>query len=247
MAAYIYHYTTINSLALILSNNTLRLNSLSNVDDAEEGLADIFGDMSKYVFASSWTRNKFENVALWNMYTPNMRGVRIGIDPQKINLECNESGEVINIKNFDRTICYANSNFLCDVDYKDSSIVGIISNNGEIRQEDICRVGSVKSTLWKFQEEARFMLMGIPRDGFQCPYFLSKKNWFYEMILKKNETSIDYIDLILSDKVWENAEILLGPNSDSSDEIILSSLIDAHYPNSGIKIEKSTLKIRTRK
>ncbi len=86
MKNYIYHYTTINTLALMFSNKTLRFNSLSNVDDMEEGQIKHFGDLSKYVFVSSWTKNKYENIALWNMYTQNMTGVRIGIDFTKVQL-----------------------------------------------------------------------------------------------------------------------------------------------------------------
>lgn len=84
MNNYIYHYTTIETLELIFSNKTLRLNNLSNVDDMEEGQADIFGDMSKYVFVSSWTKDDLENIPLWQMYTPNMSGIRIKINASKV-------------------------------------------------------------------------------------------------------------------------------------------------------------------
>lgn len=33
---YLYHYTSIETLALILKNNTLCFNNLLNVDDSEE-------------------------------------------------------------------------------------------------------------------------------------------------------------------------------------------------------------------
>ena len=42
---YLYHYTSIETLALILKNNTLCFNNLLNVDDSEE--AETF-DMGKF-------------------------------------------------------------------------------------------------------------------------------------------------------------------------------------------------------
>lgn len=39
----IYHYTNIDTLALILKNRTIRFNRLDNVDDLEEGKAESLG------------------------------------------------------------------------------------------------------------------------------------------------------------------------------------------------------------
>ena len=36
MAEYLYHYTNLPSLAMILKTKTLRLNSLKNMDDADK-------------------------------------------------------------------------------------------------------------------------------------------------------------------------------------------------------------------
>lgn len=36
MTEFLYHYTTISNLALILKNRTLRLNSLNRVEDLQE-------------------------------------------------------------------------------------------------------------------------------------------------------------------------------------------------------------------
>ncbi len=84
MNDYIYHYTTIENLALIFENNTLRLNSLAHVDDMEEGLVNTSKNMSKHLYVSCWTKNKNENIALWNMYSKNMKGIRIGNLKSKI-------------------------------------------------------------------------------------------------------------------------------------------------------------------
>ncbi len=84
MPEYLYHYTSIEILALILKHKTIRFNSLSNVDDKNETeFADSKINFSPYTFISCWTDSEKENLPFWNMYTPNMRGVRIKM-PTKI-------------------------------------------------------------------------------------------------------------------------------------------------------------------
>lgn len=68
----LYHYTSINNLALILKSKSIRFGRLDQVNDPTEGMADDFYCLSPYIFVSCWTGNNQENLALWNMYTPNM-------------------------------------------------------------------------------------------------------------------------------------------------------------------------------
>lgn len=78
----IYHYTTIDTLALILKNKTIRFNRLDNgLDDLQEGNVSSRGiKLGHYGFVSCWTENKEENVPLWKMYTDNGLGVRIALE-----------------------------------------------------------------------------------------------------------------------------------------------------------------------
>lgn len=74
---YLYHYTSLDTLALILKNKTICFNNLLYVDDIEESLSKDMGDFGKYINVSCWTAEEKESIALWNLYTPNMHGVRI--------------------------------------------------------------------------------------------------------------------------------------------------------------------------
>ena len=75
---YLYHYTSIENLALILKNKTIRFTRLDCVDDVEESsVYENTVPMGKYTFVSCWTESEEESIPLWNMYTPQMRGVRI--------------------------------------------------------------------------------------------------------------------------------------------------------------------------
>lgn len=77
----LYHYTTIDKLALILKNKTIRFNRLDRVDDIEEGAISPAGvRMGQYTFVSCWTKDDEESIPLWKMYTANGKGVRIGLE-----------------------------------------------------------------------------------------------------------------------------------------------------------------------
>lgn len=75
----LYHYTSIETLALILKNRTICFNNLLSVDDLEEAGTIDMGNFGKYINVSCWTEDRQESIPLWNLYTPNMKGVRIGL------------------------------------------------------------------------------------------------------------------------------------------------------------------------
>lgn len=75
----LYHYTSIATLALILNGRKLRFNNLLNVDDPCEMETADMGDFGKHCLISCWTKNCEDVLPMWNMYTPDMRGVRIGM------------------------------------------------------------------------------------------------------------------------------------------------------------------------
>lgn len=74
---FLYHYTSLETLALILNNRTLCFNNLLYVDDIEEAESKDMGRFGKYINVSCWTDDAEEKIALWNLYTPNMHGIRI--------------------------------------------------------------------------------------------------------------------------------------------------------------------------
>lgn len=54
----LYHYTTIDTLALILKNRTIRFNRLDKVDDLEEKVVSCGVNLAQYIFASCWTKEQ---------------------------------------------------------------------------------------------------------------------------------------------------------------------------------------------
>ena len=77
----IHQYTSIDSLALILKNKTIRFKRLDKMDDIEEAALSNAGiHLGGFMFVSCWTYNENESIPLWRMYTPTTKGVRISLD-----------------------------------------------------------------------------------------------------------------------------------------------------------------------
>ncbi len=74
---YLYHYTTVESLALILKNKSFRLSPLSTLDDLQEERVKDPQRFGEYVFVSSWTEDEEESIPMWNMYSSMSSGIRI--------------------------------------------------------------------------------------------------------------------------------------------------------------------------
>ena len=76
----LYHYTSIDSLACILKNQTIRFTRLDLLDDLEENIQSSGVTIGSYAFASCWTDDKEESIPLWKMYTENGLGVCLTLD-----------------------------------------------------------------------------------------------------------------------------------------------------------------------
>lgn len=76
---YLFHYTSIDKLALILKNKTIRLNSLSKMDDLQEKRTEDLRNITSFFYVSSWTEETDESIPMWKMYTNIESGIRIGL------------------------------------------------------------------------------------------------------------------------------------------------------------------------
>lgn len=74
---YLYRYTSLESLALILKSRQIRLNPLDKMDDLQEQKTADVENLGKFVFISSWTEESDESIPMWRMYTDPRAGVRI--------------------------------------------------------------------------------------------------------------------------------------------------------------------------
>ena len=101
----IYHYTTIDALALILKSRKFRFSRLDRVDDLEEARVNQGQkDFSKFLFVSCWTENAEESIPLWKLYSGPQSGVRIGVEKEMFSGDYfirvdKKNGNLIEIRN----------------------------------------------------------------------------------------------------------------------------------------------------
>ena len=186
---HIHHYTTIDTLALILRNRTIRFNRLDRVDDVSESQTASRIQFGKYYFVSCWTHSHEESIPQWHMYTDLMSGVRISL-PRKMfkmrplvpNPEWNSvsKGTILSPVPFSKIfsttyfippIFLSEEQFMGDVHYTDNveaeykaSVDFQIAENekANLKISNLGRLARLKKTAWAFQNEFRFVLFILP-------------------------------------------------------------------------------------
>lgn len=250
----IHHYTSIETLALILKYKTIRFNRLDRVDDMEESM---YGSgptkikLGQYVFVSCWTRDDQENISLWKMYT-NYNGIRITMDedmfisykvnetfksyfPSPLHLidECYASSFINEIKCHEIIYNYNIESKINDLVVPTGDTGAIISTEG---------IGLYKSKEWEFQRECRFKITLLPFNiDISDNIGPNSELNFYGNLLKSIGPSIgsnipinkNFIDIPLDDAKLGEIIVMLGPNTTESERIIIESLLQ-DLPNARI-------------
>jgi Protein of unknown function (DUF2971). len=258
---YLYHYTSINTLGLILKGKKIRFNNLCDLDDLDEGTY-AETKWGKYCFVSSWTYESEESIQMWNMYTDNMNGVRIKLKRNpfksyKLPYIGSEKGFVDSIVPFEEiyndhysVASYLRSKLLNKVIYSDISFIDSIKKNKPLIEEgdniryNVENVGINKNKYWDFQKEYRYILHIIP-------FGTRIHNKTEEEIKKMINNLKSLVDLPFNDyyldlefDAFDGMEILLGPKTNEIDYEIVELLLKKY--NIQAKIITSCLKNRIR-
>ena len=186
---YLYHYTNIETLALILRNQTIRFNSLDKMDDLQEQQTADIKNIGQFCYISSWTDDSTESIPMWNMYASLNLGVRIKLrkNPFKIyNNTAEDLSKVINApvndesngkplqsiipiaEMFSKGFFSAQAmskELLIKVEYTDDKeklYPCLLSEEGERFSIALGELGKHKNLHWKFQNEWRYILTVIP-------------------------------------------------------------------------------------
>lgn len=186
---FIYHYTNIDTLKLIMRNRTIRFNRLDGVDDLTESTSFKNVKLANFLFASCWTIQQSESIPQWDRYTDNMAGVRISFPPNPfwyrkiiapkgkgivqhgsfnspIPLDKMFTDDYVilpmflNVKHFRRKVIYTPE----FIDKKNNAIIMELDSQGKIlaKINDPTGIASYKSPYWEFQKELRFVLLIFP-------------------------------------------------------------------------------------
>jgi hypothetical protein len=247
----IYHYTSINSLACILRNKTIRLNALINTDDLEEGNTENYGNFSNLVFVSCWTKNEEENIALWNMYSEKGNGVRIALE--EYGLQYIEPIHDYSIKKIDdlsnkKYLVLQYNDGMTTVKYtkNENLLRPIVQDNPEKANGDdvyyrLMDIGRFKRKSWSFQEEIRYILHVYPKQESNTYEDSEIGNTirFVQEDVGCRRIRKKYLDIPILSEPFNSMEVLMGPNQKKGNLEIIHALKMAY--NKKLSIFTSTL------
>lgn len=260
----LYHYTSIDSLALILKNRTIRLNTLDKMDDRQEQQAVEGNAFGKLIFVSSWTDEKKESIPMWKMYTQVAAGVRIGLRPMPFVRKQTQNPEYIRAfapdSSMGDTTEFTTDTFLDVEDLCKQGVYSVDAFKGDIlyqvgyRSEPellkpqivsktakgynfaLNEMGLYKNTHWDFQKEWRYRLC-----FFKVKYDienLKMVNATEEEIATFSHGGLtppfSYFDLEIAPHVYAQMEITPSPQMTPGNRILLETLIEKYNPSAKI-------------
>lgn len=257
---YLYHYTSIEVLALILKNRTIRFNSLDKMDDLQEQQTADIKNIGQFCYISSWTDDSTESIPMWNMYASLNLGVRIKLrkDPFKIYDNTTDNlSKVVNAPITDNsggkplqsiipltdmfskgffTVQAMNRQLLCKVEYTDNIeklYPHILKEDGDRFTLALGELGKYKNLHWSFQSEWRYILNILPFDINQS---VEKLMLDFQIIANKMKLGLEkqpfpYYDMHISDEAFADMEITLSPRISAGSKIIVENLIEKFNPS----------------
>ena len=244
----LYHYTDINKLALILKSQSVRFGRLDKVNDPMEGLSSDFHSLAHYIFISSWTSNENEDFALWNMYTPSMRGVRIELDLplfKSYTLREDLSNSLVSKEEFVNEaggyFVYGAENTPEEILYTDDHAL----LKPSIKRSEGLHVKSLskyKNSMWSIEQEYRYQLHIVPVDSqVKSNHFPDKYN---HLITGNVPPPMDGYFIKIDDIAFKGMRIRLGPKLLLGDDLVVESLVNNFNPSAIIEGSSLTNLIR---
>lgn len=233
---FLYHYTTLDKLALILRNRTIRLSPLDKMDDLQENMTSDVKNFGRIFFASSWTEEATESIPMWKMYASMESGVRIGLPKNPFKRYPEQADDVlIPLEELRQkgiyTTAYDKLSILVKMDYNnDINLLEpkILGEDGE--SIVFSTFGKYKSKFWEFQKEWRYLLWFIKPNAW------NNGNNFFEEVLAGNVTlPINYFDLKIDDGCFNKMEVLISPKMSDGNRILLDTLINRYNPTALLK------------
>lgn len=264
---YLYHYTNVNTLKIILENGTFRFTSLQNVDDLEEMETENFGNLGRFCYVSCWTDNDKESIPMWKEYTNPLEGIRIKL-PVNIFEEVQDIGftkeQFISMgANMDDLKKFAGFPYTKGLaDYEREGFVTFMprivelfpvtyTKDSKLLQYSVYNevssgttletklIGKFKNIDWKYQSEWRYKLFTFPFGLFDMTTNPLIMGDPQKMLnlLKTVPIKYDHFDIPFNKKSIEGMEILTSPIISSESNDILNSFIES-IPK--VNIQQST-------
>ena len=234
----IYHYTSIETLVLILKNRTIRFSKLTKVDDPEEySLFNCGFNPAEYEFVSCWTRNEFESIPQWLMYGNKKHGVRIALDEDMFEIKSDVVGpRLLSTKELEgrkyELMPIIDNKILFDINYVENIqcyIDSFFRDEGECKTLDFAKVGIYKRRDWEFQKECRFIFHAMPKR-------IDEKTLKTTLVFGyKYPLDVDFIDIPIKRSAFEKMEVMLGPEVSEAESTIVEVLCQKYLGNNRVR------------
>ena len=261
---YLYHYTNIETLALILKNRTIRFNSLNNMDDLQEQETADLKNIGQFCYISSWTDDETESIPMWNMYASLNLGVRIKLRKNPFKVYDNLASDLSRVLNlpikdesggkplqsviplsemFSRgffSVQAMSKELLHKVEYTHDTTKlypSLLKEDGEQFSIALGELGKYKNLHWQFQNEWRYILNILPLNLNQ-PVEGAIQNFQIianKMRLGLEKQPIPYYDMTLSNDAFIDMQITLSPHISAGSRIIVQNLVEKYNPTAELK------------
>ncbi len=257
----IYHYTTIETLALILKHKTIRFNRLDMMEDhCEKTFLMNQYNCSPYTYVSCWSENPVESIPLWNTYAPGGIGIRIALDkdfidwdkqsiafsvpsqPSHHKIPSKDSSGTISVTfnpiriypPLSDEICYNHVTYANKEAYREyEDKIGMASSTDI--DDDMMRkyVGLFRKDKWAFQDESRFVIYAVP---YTLTDAVVTHNEFVNLIRLNVPNNVSFIDVPIKPEKLKHIEVLLGPNVNEAQTILVKALLKKYAPDSKLTV-----------
>lgn len=250
----LHHYTTVNTLALILQHRTLRFTRLDQFDDVTEGRSLGAFPAGARMFASCWSAADEESIPQWAMYGDGMKGIRLSVRPDPfvwshINIDWHENFSVrgLDAPFSTEEMLAAGVTLTPTIKMRSTfgQLVRYVSDVEAALQRHVSvgpagemtfwgeghEIAFYKSAAWEFQKEYRFVLLASPGPaepyhGDVPAYLEARRRWQADGVnLISAIPDRLHIDLKLAPDALASAEIVVGPLAPSGTMEIVQSLV----------------------
>ena len=238
-----FHYTSIETLALILESRQIKFSRLDRVNDLTEAETKDFGNMGHLYYVSCWTNQKNESIPFWNMYTNRMKGIRLEL-PFPILMEYQDNNIIENST-------YTNKNgesFLLSYDGFNRVLYSKSDDNYlqnlYVNQDDLSKlyefnpnIGLIKKGVWKFESEWRYKIkvFNLKREfDKESGHHVSRP---YTSSLSSGKLPNELYFKINS-SAFNKMKIRLGPRTTLAEKLIVEALISKFNTNAIIEISE---------
>ena len=257
----VHHYTTIDTLELILMNRTIRLNRLDYVDDKQESELIAHRHWAKFIFVSSWTANEHESRSMWDY--SGLNGVMISLpkfpfkkyqlnSKQEMMLSVGDgtSSPVPFERMYNKKWMFVIPPLIEEIygnnveyDPDPTRLVGVhrIDENDDHHFSLGKELARIKDSAWKYQEEYRYVFVIVPIDAeaFQKWQNTGNSEEFFRSgltnFIRGSDTTLDYFDVELDDSL-ESIHVTFGPQCSTNEKKRVENLI-AQYASAGTTSE----------